>query len=234
MMYSLRIKTWLLKDKEFLLSEGRAALLRNIDEEKSLLAASEKMKMSYRHAWGTIREIEEMLGKKVVRSTRGGTEGGRTSLTAAGREILWEYEHRTNETLRFVEHGHTRLAVDAVIKYRGKLVLVKRAFPPFKGRYALPGGFVELGEETEKAVVREALEETGLRTRVTRLVGVYSSPKRDPRGHVISSVYELEVVGGRLQKDEEVVEIGLFPPEKAPKLAFDHSKIVKDYLATLS
>src|SRR3989441_12014766 len=64
---------------------------------------------------------------------------------------------------------------------------------------ALPGGFVELGETTVEAVVREVREETGLETRVTRLVGVFSDPKRDPRGHVISIVYELEAIGGRLK-----------------------------------
>lgn len=233
MMYRLRIKTWLLDGEEFLLSEGRAELLRLIDAEKSLLKASERMGMSYRHAWGTIKEIEEALGRKVVASSRGGREGGRTSLTKAGREILWQYTNRTNDALKFVEGKSTKLAADAIILIKGRIVLVKRAYPPFKGRFALPGGFVEHGERTEEAAVREAFEETGLRTRVKRLVGVYSAPGRDPRGHVVSSVYELKVTGGRLRTSDESKEVRTFPLKRTPRLAFDHSRIVKDY-TTLS
>jgi len=233
-MYSLRIKTWLLKNEKFLLSEGRAMLLKYIEEEKSLLKASERMEMSYRHAWGTIKEIEEALGKNIVSSLRGGREGGRTTLTSAGKEILSQYAKRTEEAVKFVEKGHIRLAVDGVILHKGRLVLVQRAYEPYKGKFALPGGFVELGEKTEEAVVREAHEETGLKTAVKRLLGVYSAPKRDPRGHVASSVYELKVLGGKLKKNDEVASIKLFPLNKVPKLAFDHSRIVKDYIASLS
>lgn len=233
-MYTLRIKTWLLEDEKFLLSEGRAELLRLIDTEKSLLKASEKMGMSYRHAWGTIKELEESLGKKVVQSSRGGKEGGRTRLTKAGKEVLWEYTNKTSEAVRFVEGKGIKLAADAIIVQNGRIMLVKRAYPPFKGRFALPGGFVEPGERTEEAVVREAFEETGLKTRVKRLVGVYSAPDRDPRGHVVSSVYELKVIGGRPRTSDEVKEIGTFPLKRIPRLAFDHSRIVKDFLSTLS
>lgn len=230
-MYSLRIKSWLLKGNKFILSEGRARLLEHIEREKSLLKASEKMGMSYRHAWGTIKELEEALGKKVVRSLRGGKEGGRTTLTKAGKDILKEYVCRTEEAVKFVENRGIRLAVDGIIIRKGKLVLVQRAYEPYEGRYALPGGFVEPGERTEEAVVREALEETGLRTAVKRLIGVYSSPDRDPRGHVVSSVYELKVLGGKLRGSDEVKSIRSFALTNLPKLAFDHSKIVKDYLA---
>jgi 8-oxo-dGTP diphosphatase len=234
MMRTLRIKTWLLDGDKFLLSEGRAELLRLIESEKSLLKASEKMGMSYRHAWGTIKEIEEALGKKVVHSSRGGKGGGSTSLTKAGKEILWEYTSRTDNAVRFVEGSGIKLAADAIIVRNGRLVLVKRAYQPFKGRFALPGGFVEPGERTEEAAVREAYEETGLKTRVKKLVGVYSAPDRDPRGHVVSSVYELKVTGGRLRTSHETKEIRTFPLKRIPRLAFDHSRIVKDYISTLS
>ncbi|MCK5548512.1 MAG: NUDIX hydrolase [Thermoplasmata archaeon] len=144
-----------------------------------------------------------------------------------------EYSHRTEESVKFAEGDSLRLAVDGIVIHQGNLVTVQRAYEPFKGRYALPGGFVETGEKTEKAVVREVREETGLKVSVKKLVGVYSSPNRDPRGHVVSSVYELKVIGGRLlEKSEEVTSIGLFPLEKVPKLAFDHSQILKDYLSS--
>ncbi len=165
---------------------------------------------------------------------RGGSEGGSTVLTKTGKELLKEYTLRTKDALEFVEKGTVRLAADGIIVQKGRLVLVQRAYPPFKGTFALPGGFVEVGETTEKAVVREVHEETGLKTKVKRLVGVYSSPQRDPRGHVASTVYELKVVGGKLKGDHEVENIELFPIDDIPRLAFDHSQIIKDYIATLS
>jgi len=91
-----------------------------------------------------------------------------------------------------VAQAHPSVAVDGIVLQGGKLIAVRRKNEPYQGMPALPGGFVELGETTIEAVVREVREETGLETRVQRLVGVFSDPRRDPRGHVISIVYELE------------------------------------------
>src|SRR2546428_11020893 len=99
-----------------------------------------------------------------------------------------------------VAGAHPSVAVDGIVLKDGKLVAVRRMNEPYRGMPALPGGFVELGETTVEAVGREVREETGLETRVKRLVGVFSDPKRDPRGHVISIVYELEATGGGLEK----------------------------------
>jgi len=74
------------------------------------------------------------------------------------------------------------LAADAVILCGGRIVLIRRSNPPFQGCYALPGGFVEVGETVEAAAVREAREETGLDVELLGLVGIYSDPARDPRG----------------------------------------------------
>src|SRR5438128_10952011 len=88
-----------------------------------------------------------------------------------------------------VAGAHPSVAVAGIVLQDGKLVAVRRMNEPYRGMPALPGGFVELGETTVEAVVREVREETGLETRVKRLVGVVSDPKRDPRGHVISIVH---------------------------------------------
>ena len=82
---------------------------------------------------------------------------------------------------------HPWVTVDGLVLRDAKLVAVIRRNPPFQGMPALPGGFVELGETVETAVVREVQEETGLETRILRLVGVYSAPSRDPRGHTVSA-----------------------------------------------
>ena len=119
------------------------------------------------------------------------------------------------------------LAVDALIVRRnGRIVLVKRKKPPYEGYWALPGGFVEYGETVENAVVREVKEETGLDVEIKGLIGVYSKPDRDPRGHVVSIAYLTIEVGGELRGSEET-EIGEFNviPDK---LAFDHREILGD------
>jgi len=125
-----------------------------------------------------------------------------------------------------------KLAVDAVIVTRDKkVVLVKRKFFPFIGSYALPGGFVEYGETIEKACVREAFEETGLKVKIVRLLGVYSDPKRDPRGHTVSPVFLCRPVAGELKESSgESYDVRAFGRGelRKMKLAFDHGKILKD------
>ncbi|MDO8724487.1 MAG: NUDIX hydrolase, partial [Candidatus Methanoperedens sp.] len=71
------------------------------------------------------------------------------------------------------------LTVDTVIIYHGKIVLIMRKNPPYQDHFAIPGGFVEVGETVETAAVREAKEETGLDVKIMKLLGVYSDPSRD-------------------------------------------------------
>jgi 8-oxo-dGTP diphosphatase len=119
------------------------------------------------------------------------------------------------------------LAVDAVILFAGGIVLIKRDNPPFAGSYALPGGFVEVGETVEAAVVREAREETGLVIELQGLVGIYSNPARDPRGHVVSAAF-LARGSGVLLAGSDARSAKVFPLESLPPLAFDHDKIISD------
>ncbi len=119
------------------------------------------------------------------------------------------------------------LAVDALIIYEGKIVLIKRKNPPYQGHFALPGGFVEIGETVEAAVVREAKEETGLDIEILKLLGVYSEPSRDPRGHVVSICY-LARGSGTLKPDSDAIDLRLFDLNEIPELAFDHNKIIKN------
>lgn len=138
------------------------------------------------------------------------------------------------------------LATDALVEVRigdggdPGLVLVRRGRPPFEGRWALPGGFVEVGETVEEACAREVREETGLDVEVVRLLGVYSDPKRDPRGHVVSAVFVVRPVGGTaaeaweadLAGGDDAAEARAFPLDDLPELAFDHGDIVADYVAS--
>jgi 8-oxo-dGTP diphosphatase len=154
-------------------------------------------------------------------------------LTKAGKKLLEEYTRGISSLEDFLDNrGFLKpsLTEDAVIIQKKKLVLIKRANPPFKGKYALPGGFVEYNETVEDAVVREMEEETGLKTEVKSLLGVYSDPNRDPRGHTVSVVFELSVKGGKLKSGSDAREAKLFSFDKIPKLAFDHDKIIEDFL----
>jgi 8-oxo-dGTP diphosphatase len=122
------------------------------------------------------------------------------------------------------------IATDGIVVFGKKLLLIRRKNEPFRGMYALPGGFVEYGETAEKAVIREVLEETGLVTRMDSLAGVYSDPARDPRGHTISIVFRLKVVGGKLRAGDDASRVELVPLRDLKKLelAFDHMNILED------
>jgi len=122
--------------------------------------------------------------------------------------------------------------VDLIVSCNGGIILIKRKHEPFKDYWALPGGFLEHGKETlEQAAVRELFEETNLMTNPGELglVGVYSDPKRDPRGHVISHVYEVRNYSGELTANGDAAEVSIFR-ELPDILAFDDKKVIKHYL----
>ena len=127
-------------------------------------------------------------------------------------------------------HKNPALTVDAVIIKDGKIVLIKRKEEPFQGQYALPGGFVEYGETVEAALRREVLEETGLIVEVSSLIGIYSDPRRDPRGHVVSAAYAAVIVSGTLASGSDAAEVHFWGITNLPPLAFDHAQIIQDAL----
>lgn len=119
------------------------------------------------------------------------------------------------------------LTVDIIIEYQNKIVLIRRKNDPFKGHYALPGGFVDVGEVVEDAAIREAKEETGLDIEIKGLVGIYSDRARDPRGHTVSICYVAEG-HGNLCAGSDAEWAVMFRPNELPKLAFDHDQMVDD------
>ncbi len=126
------------------------------------------------------------------------------------------------------------LAADIIIRPEGaedRIVLIERRNPP--PGWALPGGFVDVGETVEAAARREAREETALEVRLRCLLGCYSAPERDPRGHTASVVYVADGHGApRALDDARRLRI-VDPRHPAVALAFDHQKILADYLCYL-
>ncbi|MDE2089928.1 MAG: NUDIX hydrolase [Gammaproteobacteria bacterium] len=126
------------------------------------------------------------------------------------------------------------LTVDVVIEMMDRpgrpVVLIERRNPP--PGWALPGGFVDPGETLEQAAMREAREETGLDVHLKALLGCYSDPARDPRGHTVSAVYVAQAQGTPSAQDD-AKDLVLTDPRTPPPLAFDHAVILRDYLRYL-
>lgn len=148
------------------------------------------------------------------------------------------------------DYPRPMLTADCVVVRSGsEVLLVRRGGEPFKGCWALPGGFMEMDETIEHCAVRELEEETGLRfaERDLRLIGVYSAPGRDPRGRTVTAAFRVESGERRTERGEtpqscgqlplgrgavepvagdDAAEVRWWPLAALPPLAFDHADIV--------
>ncbi len=121
------------------------------------------------------------------------------------------------------------LTTDCVVfDAEGRVLLIRRKNQPFQGGYALPGGFVDIGETTSDACHRELSEETGLKVGDLRLIGVYSDPHRDPRGHTCSVAYLARVVTAEPLAGDDAAAAEWVKDWRSQKLAFDHAQILAD------
>ena len=119
--------------------------------------------------------------------------------------------------------------VDILIETPDGLVLIERKNPPHG--WALPGGFVNVGETLAAAARREALEETSLEVEILELLGCYSDPARDPRGHTVSTGF-IARARGTPRAADDAAALAVFPLDRLPApLAFDHGRILEDYRA---
>ncbi len=126
--------------------------------------------------------------------------------------------------------------MDTVITHSNSVVLIRRKNPPFMGSWALPGGFVEYGETVELAAIRESKEETGLDIELDGIVGIYSDPDRDPRGHIISICFLGSKIGGELVADTDATDVKCFGVDEISRIemAFDHNIILEDAFKLLN
>lgn len=122
------------------------------------------------------------------------------------------------EACGYIHFDDPKLAVGVVAERDGQILLVRRNHEPGMGRWSFPSGFVDAGEVLEEAAAREVVEETGVRVAVEGLLGAYS--RRGERTVFIA--YAARVIGGQLLIGPEAMDVGYFPPDALPDLAFPH------------
>ena len=130
------------------------------------------------------------------------------------------------------DYPRPSVTVDIVLFNRAaealEVLLIKRAREPFKGRWALPGGFVDEDESLEAAAARELKEETGLYGISLEQVGAFGDPGRDPRGHTVSIAFaSLLENRPEAKADDDAEDARWHSVARLPKLAFDHKKIIR-------
>jgi 8-oxo-dGTP diphosphatase len=137
------------------------------------------------------------------------------------------------------DHPRPMVTADTAIfrSHEGRLevLLIQRGKPPFKGSWALPGGFVEMEEDLEDAARRELGEETGLSAAWMEQLKTFGRPGRDPRGRVITVVYLAVAPAGGIEPraGDDAARAAWFDPRNPPPLAFDHAEVLACALARL-
>jgi 8-oxo-dGTP diphosphatase len=131
-----------------------------------------------------------------------------------------------------VKYQYPALTADAIIRYqKDKILLIRRKNPPFKGKLALPGGFINKDELPEQACIREAKEETNLDVKIIKRIGTFSKKNRDPRGHVITVAFLCEPTKknqhAKAQDDAEALEFISIKKIPSLEFAFDHKEIIR-------
>ena len=123
----------------------------------------------------------------------------------------------------WVHFADPKVAVGVLVEDEGKILLVQRRFNPHKGKWTLPAGFVNAGEDPAEAALRECLEETGLNARITRLLDIYA--KREHSGGAdFIIMYSAEILDGQLLAGDDASDANWFSCENLPELAFEATR----------
>lgn len=213
----------------------RAAFARGISEAMERSAASVALP-----SLGIVSGVPPVITAKImvqeaIRVARAGGSGLRKIvLCCPDRDAFDAFQKAANGYLTHlldVLVWGPFVTVDAIIQVPAGIVLVKRRNPPLG--YALPGGFVDYGESLEKAVAREAREETGLDLTELKQFHTYSDPSRDPRFQTITTVFSA-CSAGTPRAGDDAAEVHVVTPVQIDSLtfAFDHKQVIKDWLGS--
>lgn len=127
---------------------------------------------------------------------------------------------RTCPQCDFVYFTDPKVGVGVLVIQQDKVLLVKRAMMPEQGKWSLPAGFLDHGDDPKAAAVREVWEETGLQVAIDRLIDVYTNPPNPNGGASVFILYQGHLLGGRLQANDDAAEAGFFAVSELPELAF--------------
>ena len=146
--------------------------------------------------------------------------------TALERRMVHGKERPVCPECRFIHFCDPKVAAITLIERAGQVLLTRRAMNPAKGRWTLPGGFVDCGEDPRDAAVRECLEETGLEVEITGLMDLYYG-KAHKEGAGIVIVYAGRLLGGTLAASDDADAVAFFDPDGLPELAFSSTKEIR-------
>ncbi|TAL48616.1 NUDIX hydrolase [archaeon] len=135
--------------------------------------------------------------------------------------------HLPESDLWWIWKRATLSVVECIVESDGKILLTKRAGPPWKGWWHIPGGLVAYNETLEHAVKRVVKEDTGLDVSIVKFLGHYSKPGIDPRGHIIGHIYLCRVVSGKLKNGKKVSDVQFF--SKMPRVPKHHKELLRKY-----
>jgi len=130
---------------------------------------------------------------------------------------------RVCPSCRYVYFTDPKVGVGVAVVENGRLLLVKRAMNPERGKWSLPAGFVDQGEDPKETAAREALEETGLIVQIEGVLDVFHNPP-GAGGASVFILYRAQVIGGRLLAGDDAADAGFFALDQLPELAFTSTK----------
>ena len=135
-------------------------------------------------------------------------------------------DHKLRPTCPSCEYVHffdPKVAAGVLVVKEGKVLLIQRGTTPHQGKWILPAGFVDAGEDPKVTATRECLEETGLQIELLGLMDVFFTQEH-PAGADIVIIFHGQAVGGELKAGDDAVAVGFFSPDQLPPLGFDVTK----------
>ena len=133
----------------------------------------------------------------------------------------------------FIHFTDPKVGVGVLVVKQGQLLLVRRTMKPEIGKWSIPAGFLDAGEDPKATAVREAFEETGLHVTIDRLIDVYHNPPAEGGGSIFI-LYEARVMGGSLHAGDDADAVQFFDPETLPEIAFASTRAAIQMLLTLN